>query len=149
MKYRERDKLVTRLRELADFIEQRGLTLPGVHHIPTIHLYLTATDYVKDPETGEWDSVLDEAKTKQNLKRALAALGSCEKDYQEDRIELRKRFSDGSVMVRATVDRSLACKRVVVGQKLQQAVYTPSKLVDEVEWQCDEGLSLLELVKDV
>jgi len=147
MKYRERDRTVAELRELADFIEQHGHLLPGYVSVnASATMYLTATDYVRNPETGEHESKLNEENTKQNLKRALAAFGSCEKEYREDRIEIRKKNSFDRVMLRGTVDRSVACKRVVVGQKLEPAVFLQAKLVDEVEWQCDEGISLLKLV---
>jgi hypothetical protein len=150
MKYKERDRLVAELRELADFIEERGLMLPNTYHSPEINLYLTDTDYVRNAETDSYESVLNEPKTKQNLKRTLDALGSCEKEYTDERIAIEKKFEcSGRVMIRATVDRSLACKRVVVGQKLEQAKFVPAKLVDEVEWQCDEGLSLRALVSDL
>ena len=147
MKYRERDRVVAELRELADFIESRGHMLPGYVSVSaSAALYLSDTDYKRNPETGEYESTLNEEKTKQNLKRALVAFGSCEKEYREDRIEIRKKNSFDRVMLRGTVDRSVACKRVVVGQELQPAAFVQAKLVDKVEWQCDEGISLLKLV---
>jgi len=150
MKYKERDRLVAELRELADFIEERGLMLPNTYHHPQISLYLTETDYVRNDETNEYESTLNETRTKQNLKRALDAFGTCDKEYTDKRIAIEKKFEcSGRTMIRATVDRSLACKRVVVGQKLEQAVFVPAKMVDEVEWQCDEGLSLRALVSDL
>lgn len=150
MTFKERDKLVARLRELADFVEARGHLIPGSpYHPTTLSVTMTHTDYVRDPETNEYGPVIDEAKTKQNLKRTLAALGTCSKDYREDRLVLTKKYSDGTEMVRAAADRSIACKRVVVGQKLQPATLIQAKMVDEVEWQCDEGLSLLKLVEGI
>ena len=150
MTFKERDRLVMKLRELADFVEARGHLIPGnPYHTTTLSVAMTHTDYVRDPETNEYAPVLDPEKTKQNLKRTLDALGSCHKDYANDRLVLTKQYSDGTEMVRATADRSVACKRVVVGQKLQPATLIQAKMVDEVEWQCDEGLSLLKLVESI
>lgn len=150
MTYKEKEEMARHLRELADFVEARGHLIPGSpYHTTTLNIGMTHTDYVRDPETNEYRPVIDEAKTKQNLKRTLAALGSCHKDYANDRLVLTKDYSDGSLMVRATADRSVACKRVVVGQKLVPAAFVQAKMVDEVEWQCDEGLSLLKLVEGI
>lgn len=150
MKFKDRDALVDKLRELADFIERNGHKLPNFYFTTTAYISLTETDYARNPETGEYESTLNEEGTKKNLKRALYALGTCEKSYKDARLELVKYHKDGvTAMIRATADRSIACKRVVVGQKMQQASYVPAKMVDEVEWQCDEGLSLLSLVKDL
>lgn len=149
MKYKTRDRKVAQLRELADFIEEYGVKLPGYVSVGTqATCYLTDTDYVRDPATNEYKSKLNETNTKENLRRFLAAVGSCEKEYTEDRIRVRKLYSFGGTMIEGTVDRSLACKRVVVGQKLEPAVFVQAKIVDEIEWQCDESLSLLKLVSD-
>lgn len=149
MRYATRDKYVAELRELADFLEQHGHKLPeNTWYTTTMQISLTATDYEKNPESGEYESTINEEKTKHNLKKFLDAVGACEKDYREDSIKVWKNFaSTGNTMIRGTVDRSIACKRVVTGKKLVPATLIQARIEEEVEWVCDEGLSLLKLVQ--
>lgn len=149
MKYSEVKETVGMLRELADFIEAYGVALPSFSIDTRIRVYLSEYSYDKNPESGEWESKLNEDATKQNIKKLLEAIGSCEKDYQGDSLKITKKFPSfpNETMVYASVDRSVTCKKVVKGQKLQQAYYSPAKLVDEYEWVCDEDTSLLKMVK--
>lgn len=150
MKYSEVNRLVAELRELADFIEAQGVRMPVAYHTPTISWYLTENDYVKNPETNEYEAVLNEEKTKRELGRFLAAVGSCEKEYSDNRLQITKKFScSGRVMITGSVDRALTCRKVYTGkQVLKEATLIPARLEDEYEWECDERVSLLSLVKE-
>jgi len=150
MKYSEVARHVRELRELADFLEAHGVALPYAHVTTTVNVYLTETNYKRDEATGEYEKTINEEGTKANLKKFLDAVGACEKDYRDDRIRIVKKYSDGEThMIVGSIDRSVACKKVVKGQKLQPAVFTQAKIVDEYEWECDEGLSLKKLVADL
>lgn len=136
MRYKDMQETVAKLREFADFLEKHGVELPDGLWVSTSEwMNLTATDY----EDGE--TKINEAGTKENIRKFIAAVGECEKDYRDDRIVITKNYSDGSMMLRGEVDRSIMCKRVVVGQKVVPA--TEERVVDEIEWVCAENVSLL------
>jgi hypothetical protein len=133
---------VGELRELADFLEAHGEELPD--HWITTTLYVTLTETA----WADGETTIDEAATKDNIARFLDAVGSCEKDYRDDRIKITKKYSNNkNDMVVGLVDRSIACKKVVTGQKFVQAQYTPARMEEEYEWKCDENISLLKLVR--
>jgi len=139
MRYEDVKNTVTQLREMADFLEKNGVKLPdGLWVSVGEWMNLTDTTY----EDGE--TKINEEGTKENIRKFLEAVGECEKDYSDDRIVIIKRFSDGSSMLRGEVDRSVMCKRVVVGQKVIPA--REEQTVDEVEWVCAENVSLLRYV---
>ena len=141
MTYKERDRMAAELRAIADFVEQSGHKLPGHPYISTtLYLTLTESDYGKN-EAGEYVSTLNEDGTKENIRKFLDAVGSCEKNYKDDRLTITKELGEGRATIQGNVDRSIACKRVIKGQKM-----VPAKLIDEVEYVCDENLSLLKLV---
>jgi len=149
MKYSEVERTVNELRELADFIEKNGVKMPHMYLSNTVHVTLTDTNYGQD-ENGEWGSTINEDETKQNVKKFLDAVGSCEKDYRDDRLVITKNFtcSDRKMLI-GTVDRSIACKKKVVGKKFIKEHLVPSRFEEEVEWVCDENLSLKKLVAGV
>ena len=151
MKYKEAVEYAAKLRELADFIETNGVKLPSVSITTTATCWLTSTDYRKNDE-GEWETIINEDETKQNIKKFLDAVGTCKKDYNDDKIVIEKEYRSpsnhtyGRTMIKGTVDRSVACRKVKTGVKLQPASFVQAKIVDEYEWVCDEGISLLKLV---
>lgn len=139
MRYREVEETVKELREFADFLEKNGVKLPDGLYISTSEwINLTATDY----EDGE--TKINEEGTKENIRKFIDAVGECEKDYRDDEITIVKRYSTGNKMLTGQVDRSVMCKRVVVGQKVIPA--TKERTIDEVEWVCAENVSLLRYV---
>ena len=71
-------------------------------------------------------------------------MGACEKDYRDDRLVISRNFkcNDAARMLVGTVDRSVACKKVVKGKKFIKEQLIPSRFEEEIEWVCDEGLSL-------
>jgi hypothetical protein len=144
MKYAAKSKKTQELREIANFVEQHGEKMPEYVGITTtVYISLTETNYVKieGSDPPEWETVIDEAGTKRNIKRFLDMVGNCEKEYADDRIRITKLNSFGDPMIVGTVDRAIACKRVVTGTKV-----VPEKMVEEYEYVCDEGLSLKKLV---
>jgi len=150
-KYSTVDKQVAELRELANFIEKVGVALPDYYLTTTLNLYLTATDYKRNEESGEYETTINEIETKQNIKKFLDAVGSCEKDYRDDRLVITKPYTCNPTrnMITGTVDRSVACKKVVKGRKFIKEHLVPSRFEDEIEWVCDEGLSLRKLVANI
>ena len=151
MKYSEAAELAGNLRAMADFIESDGVKLPqwGSHTFE-LRYYLTDSSYVKDGvnEDGSdnYKTVIDEAKTKQAVRDFVLALGSCDKQYDSNRLNITKKFGK-NVQIYGTVDRQITCKRVVTGTKIEPAVNLPERVVEVVEWECDEAPSLLALVK--
>src|SRR4249919_1260242 len=143
-KYKTVDMQVAELRELANLIERVGVRLPDYYMTNTLNLYLTSTDYKRSEESGEYETTINEIETKQNIKKFLDAVGSCEKDYRDDRLVISKPFTCNPArnMIVGTVDRSVACKRVVTGKKFVKEHLVPSRFEEEIEWVCDEGLSL-------
>lgn len=149
-KYSKVENTVAELRELADFIEKNGVKLPDYWFTHTVSVSLTETDYIRDDATGEYETIIKEHETKQNIKKFLEAVGSCEKDYRDDRIRIAKKYtSTGRDMIVGTADRSIACKKVVKGTKLIPATLIQARVEEEVEWVCDEGLSLKKLVANL
>jgi hypothetical protein len=133
------------LLELAAFIETEGVRLPDLPYIDRealIYVWLTKSDSYKD-EDGKWQSRMNESGTKANIRRFLEAVGTCEKDYRGDRLEIKKRF--GNVSLIGNVNREVACRKTEV----KKVWVEPSKgyFREEVEWDCDTP-SLLALVKE-
>ena len=138
MKYEEAQRLANEARTFADWIEQHGPQLPG-HPSVTIEArcWLTESNYNK-LENGEYETVLNEDGTKANLAEFLTAVGSCEKDYQDDRLTVVKKFGK-TAKIFGSVDRSLTCKKKIIGKKVIPAYSSPEKEVDDYEWECDDA----------
>ena len=68
-KYSTVAKQVAELRELADFIEQHGVSMPDYYLNNTLNVYLTETNYEYNSKTGEGETTIDEQGTKQNIKK--------------------------------------------------------------------------------
>lgn len=146
-RFKEVERDVAELRELADFLENNGVRLPDYWLNNTLSIGLTETNYERGDD-GEYETRIDTEGTKQNIKKFLDAVGSCEKDYTDDRIKITKKFrSSDRNMVIGTADRSIACKKVVKGKKFIKEQLIPSRFEEEIEWVCDENISLLKLVQ--
>jgi hypothetical protein len=75
-----------------------------------------------------------------NTKEQLAAIArstSWAKGYDDNYFWLKKTFS-GDITLEVNTNRERICRRVVVGTKVIPA--QPEKVVEQVEWVCDEGL---------
>jgi hypothetical protein len=132
LKYKERDGLVAGLRELANFIEDRGLDLPI-----KLHSWNEFT-------LNTWFYESDEVDPKVQLQRAARVLGRADKNFQYSTFELTKKFGD-YIKLKFSCDREKVCRKVVTGTKqVQKRVYVdiPNEFVnvEEVEWICDEPL---------
>lgn len=132
MKYKERDELVSSLRELADFVEKKGLDLPFLSVTATAHI----TDYDQNFATVE-------GKAKRLMANAARALAPCTKDYSTYYLQLTKKFGD--VKVEVTTYRDKVCKKVPTGEVKLVAetkyVETGNMIQEEqFEWVCDEPL---------
>ena len=150
MTFAEARKLAEDIRKFADFVENRAPLLPYTTFDVSARCYLTQSDYIEvghnDDGSTKWDTVINEAETKERMAKFLEAVGSCEKEYSDDSLKITKKFGDCKVIGR--VDRSLTCKRKVVGKRTEPAVNLPEREVDIVEWECDDAPSLLALVKE-
>lgn len=145
MKYSEVRTAARRLRELADFIEKRGVLLPTVSVTTQHYSWLSSSDYVQ--VDGQWESVLNEGNTRENVRRFIDAVGNCDKEYQSDRIRIVKNYSDGAPMLIGSVDRALTCKKVPTGKTIKhEARIEPAREEPEYEWVCSDNMSLLKLV---
>jgi hypothetical protein len=153
MKYSEAASYAAELRKFADFIDANGVKLPSYGSKSlTMRYYLTVSNY---EDTGDvdaegnkvWNHVVDDVKTKERVREFVLALGSCEKEYRGNQLDITKTFGD-NVRIIGQTDRSVTCKKVVTGYKTEPAVNLPERKVEIVEWECDEAPSLLALVKN-
>jgi hypothetical protein len=148
VKYAEAQQFANDLRAYADFIESEGPKLGGViHDSADFSIYLTVTNYERDPETGEWESVVKEEQTKKNLKQFLASVGSCEKVWESNNLKVTKTFGK-TVRLVGYMNRSTVCKKVVTGTKVVPAVHIPESVQEITEWVCEDP-SLFRLVEGV
>lgn len=131
MKYKERDELVSSLRELADFIEDDGIVLP------TLNVYVSGYGSVYD-RRPPWNLRAD--KTKALMRRIAIAMSPCEKDYSGGSFELKRRFGE-KVRVAITAPRDTVCVKKVVGKKVVPKFRKyGTEEVDDVEWICGDPL---------
>jgi hypothetical protein len=130
MKYSKVKEMVAGLRELADFLEERG------HLLPVDYLSINVHDYIFD------DSVYSNRQhkmTAQEKMRVLAkALDKAEKHYQGDYFDLRRKF--GPIQLEFTVSRDKICERVVVGTKEVPERVVPARTEEIVEWVCNDPI---------
>jgi hypothetical protein len=139
MKYKEQEHLVSDLRELADFYER-----PEAIALPFLQLYETfyVQDYGYDQETRSYR--YNHENSKKKLKRVVAVLGSCTKDWQDHNLRVIKKIGH-SIQLIFQVDREAVCSKKLTGNKIIHAAathYTPERVEEEFEWVCDE-VSLL------
>lgn len=131
MKYKDRDELVSSLRELADFVEEKGLDLP----VP-LSVHVTAQLPYYERKTFE---KLAPAVSKRMVKQIVRTLKPVEKKYSGGSLELRRKF--GTIPFHMYVNREVVCKQVKTGNKIVHAAhYIPERVEDEVEWVCTDPL---------
>src|SRR5215831_2315691 len=134
MKYKDQKELVDGLRELADFIEKKGLELPFTY-------YSTPVSIVQRFYADDNDS---DGKVKQILAKAARTMGKAEKRIQFSDYEVIKKFGR-LVELRFETSRENVCVRRVVGTKeIPKRVFVdiPGETVTEeiVEWDCPPAL---------
>ena len=107
-----RDELIAGLREAANFLEQH-------QDVPT-------------PVCG---CQLDAFVTSRETLRAVSRVASTwKKKYLDHWFVLSREFR-GGVAVHINANRSVVCRRVVVGSHVE-----PERVIEDVRWECDEPL---------
>ncbi len=152
--YRECNEAAERLRshaagmlDLADFIENKGVRLPSIPHVAKemdYNVWLTSNDSGWNEETKQWESTFNEFRTSANVLKFVKAIGTCEKKYVNDTLEIRKKF--GSVVLEGNVKRDLVCTKKVVKEEWVEPRMEDGYFKREFEWTCEE-VSLLGLAK--
>lgn len=128
MKYKDRDELVSGLRELADFIEKKGLELPK--------LDVWASAYISEyPSKG---FTRDEGRPRKVMRRVAKILAPCEKKHSGTSFSLERSF--GPIEVTFRTSRAGVCKKVVVGTVHHPEHTVPAYTEEKVEWVCDDPL---------
>jgi hypothetical protein len=129
MKYKERDELVVSLRELADFIEEKGLELPSMS--------ITASGWISSWSNNYRDRNHDIEK--ELTRRAAIALGDSKKEYSSSTFQLRKQF--GAVNLVVNTSRESICKKVVTGKKeVPKYEQVGTEEIDDVTWVCSDSI---------
>ena len=86
---------------------------------------------VPAPHGVQLDTFVD---TREELATVARAYSRWEKGYNGDYMWLRVSFA-GSVHIDVNIHRSLVCRKVVTGSHEE-----PARVVEDVEWICDEPL---------
>lgn len=128
MKYAQRDELVSSLRELADFIEDKGLELPE------LDVRIQGIVYKWSPSSFE----SDDDRPRRVMRQAAKALGHAQKNHGSYYFDLTRKF--GCIKLEISTPRENICEKVVVGKKVIPAYSSPEKIVDEIEWVCGDPL---------
>lgn len=128
MKYKERDELVAGLRELADFIEAKGLQLPSMD------VKATAWVYGYDPKTYQDNPV----RAHLTMRKAAKTLGVAQKQYSNNYFDLIRKF--GPIKLEITTPRRNICERKVVGTREIEEQVIPARIEEIVEWECYDPL---------
>lgn len=128
MTYKQRDDLVASLRELADFVERKGLELP--------ELDVSATAWPSDYDPTTWQTV--EGRGRKIMRRVAKALAPCFKDYNGDYFSLARKF--GVISLKITTSRNKVCERKVVGFKEIPERVLPAMTEEVVEWVCTDPI---------
>jgi hypothetical protein len=116
VKYKDRDNLVSSLRELADFIEDRGIDLPMDYFVG---FKLTTYLYNKEKAT-----------------RAAKALGKASKVWSEHYLDLQRKFGE-AITLEFTINRNNACTVKEVGEKVIPEQVIPERVEKIYEYDCD------------
>lgn len=131
MKYKERDELVSGLRDLADFIEEKGLDLPI--KLPRLNL----VNYIEDSWDKSYNAVPGSAREK--MRRAAIACGKAEKKWDRYSLELIKEFGE-HVKLTFRTNREQVCEKKVVGFKDIPEQVIEARREEIVEWECRDSL---------
>lgn len=128
MTHKNAQELAKGLRELADFVESKGVGISSGYQFTEYEVMINwfATHYG------------DEEKTRKNLRNAARAMAPCEKVYSGSYFDLRKKFGQ-YVTLEITADRTAVCERVEVGTEVVPArPAEPEKIVPKYEWVCND-----------
>src|SRR6266498_3169456 len=128
-----RAEFLASLRQIIDWLQAHP-DVPQPYHLLGDKLYIYV--YGEDPRAV--------------LARIARAMGNADKDVDEARFELRRRF--GAITLVASARRDEVCERVVVGTRevTRQApdphalaalnVVTVTEIVEDVQWVCPPSL---------
>lgn len=131
MTYKKRHELLTTLRELTELIEEHGLELPEATVVACSSTVARFNSKTYEDRT--------EAERKRDVQRIARALAPIEKKYLGETFLLKKKLTH--ITVSFNVSRDVVCRAVKTGkQKVIEGFYSPSRIVDEVEWVCDDPL---------
>jgi hypothetical protein len=122
VKYADRDNMVKGLRELADFIEERGPELPWTY--PDIKI----TNWVYEKEDAK------------RATKALAKWGIVQKVWTGSYLDIRRKFGK-AVTLEFTISRDNSCVRREVGEKVIEEQIIPARVEKVYEYDCDPILS--------
>ena len=128
MKYKQRDELVSSLRELADFIEDRGLELP--------ELTVEVRSYVSEYEPKNYRTIPGYGK--QVMRRAARAMKPVEKLHESSSFRLRRKF--GSIALTLSTSREQICRKVAVTKVAMPEQVIPAYEREVAEWVCDDPI---------
>jgi hypothetical protein len=119
MKYKDRDNLADSLRELADFIETRGIELP--------------LDYFSGYKLCNF------LYSKEDARRAVKALGKVDKVWEDRYLDIRRKF--GCITFEFTINRNNACTVREVGEKVIPEMVIAERTEKVYEYDCDPLLA--------
>lgn len=129
MNIKQRDEMVSSLRQLADFIEEKG------EDLPYLNVSIGAYEYGDYDETT-YKHLPDTIKAK--MAGYARALKPCKKDFSGQSFALTRKF--GILTVRIAAEREKVCRKIVTGTKVVPAYTIPERIEEEAEWVCDEPL---------
>jgi hypothetical protein len=128
MKYKQRDELVAGLRELADFIEEKGLQLP--------ELTVEVRSYVSDYEPKNY--TISTGYGKQVMRKAAIAMKPVEKIHDSYSFRLKRTF--GSIVMQVSTSREAVCRKVSVTKVEMPEQVIPAYVREVPEWVCTDPL---------
>jgi len=134
MKYKDRDNLVAGLRELADFVEDRGIELP-------IDISVSATAYMPyySRKNRKSYNAISEKEKKAIVKQLIRVMKPVKKEYHGNYFTITRLF--GKIKFSLSVDRGVVCKKVPTGNKIIHAArYVEEIVEEEVEWVCTDPI---------
>jgi hypothetical protein len=126
MTFKEAEELAADLREFADFIEKRGVELPGGIYIGGIYQSLYDDD---DRGTAK-----EQAK---RVARVLAKGALVEKRHNNYSLDLVRTFGTNIKLI-YSINREKFCKKVVTGTKVVPAYVREEHTEETFEWVCDD-----------
>jgi len=131
MKYKNRDDLVSNLRELADFLEAHGLELPS-------DVYMASSYNFLYDDHGEYRHNRSAREKARSITKVLARGGIVEKKFEGGYLELRRKF--GTIVLEFNLSREKVCERKTVGYEDVPEKTTPAYKREIVEWICTDPI---------
>jgi len=121
--------MVSSLRQLADFIEEKG------EDLPYLNISIGAWEY-GDYDEKTYKHIPDSIKGK--MAGYARALKPCKKDFSGQSFALTRKF--GILTLRISASREQVCRKIVTGTRVVPAYTIPERIEEDAEWVCDEPL---------